>query len=150
MRAIACMTSKHSIGHFHWIVLKHSSRHNTERYVDGVEVAIDCKTTGRRLVHWASSLLIISACGLQDAMGKHRLSKSKYSIAGKSGCQICTMTNTQQNRTTICACIGIDRVGKTDYCDNRLMSEIIKASGYHVLVSNPYSNARCLTPQALR
>ena len=61
------MTSKHSIGHFHWIVLKHFSRHNTERYVDGVEVAIDCKTTGRRLVHWASSLLIISACGLQDA-----------------------------------------------------------------------------------
>ena len=61
------MTSKHSIGHFHWIVLKHLSRHNTERYVDGVEVAIDCKTTGRRLVHWASSLLIISACGLQDA-----------------------------------------------------------------------------------
>ena len=52
------------------------------------------------------------------------------------------MTNTQQNRTTICACIGIERVGKTDYCDNRLMSEIIKASGYHVLVSNPYSNAR--------
>ena len=61
------MTSKHSIGHFHWTVLKHLSRHNTERYVDGVEVAIDCKTTGRRLVHWASSLLIISACGLQDA-----------------------------------------------------------------------------------